>query len=108
MNLRSKELLNASKVRRVLLLLIFIFGVLGLAGALGGGYCDHQLRLAPRVQGPGNDKLILREYKGERRFITVADNDMCRLSVGTSFSGIGAACICAFIYFFLVGGLKEL
>src|ERR1051326_8512343 len=104
MNLPKREFRNADNIRRVLRLLIFTFGVLGIAGALGAGYCDHQLRLAPRIENVKEGEIAPREYKGEQRFVTHTGDVMCSLSIGMTFVGSGAACFFAFLYFFWLGG----
>jgi hypothetical protein len=108
MNLKKKEATNDGKIRRILRLLILTFGVAGIISVFGAGYCDHQLRLAPRNEDLRGRALTLREYKGEARFITSTDAAICSVSTNMSFLGIGAACLCAFAYFFLAGGRKDL
>jgi len=108
MNQHMKEATNDRRIRRILRLLILTFGVVGIISVFAAGYCDHQLRIAPRTEDLRGGALALREYKGEKRFITNADNTICSISTNMTFLGIGAACLCAFAYFFLAGGRKDL
>jgi hypothetical protein len=108
MNLQNEESTSCGKIRRILQLLMQTFGVLGIIGVFGAGYCDHQLRLAPLKENVREGALTLREYKGQVRFITITDDTICSVLTNMAFFGIGAACVCAFAFFFLVGGRKEL
>jgi hypothetical protein len=108
MNQHNDEPTNAKKIRRILGLLASTFGVVGMIGIFGAGYCDHVLRLAPRNEDLRAGALTVREYKGERRFITSADDLMCSVSISMNFLGFGAAGLCTFAYFFLAGGRKDL
>jgi hypothetical protein len=108
MNQRIDETKSKKKIRRILWLLTSTFAVIGMIGIFGMGYCDHQLRLAPNNQDLETEALTVREYKGDRRFITHADDLMCSVSIKMNFLGIGAACLCSFAYFFLAGGRKDL
>ena len=108
MNQHNDEPNSKKTIRRILGSLASTFGVIGMIGVFGVGYCDHELRLAPRNQDPGTGALTAREYKGEKRFITNADDLMCSVSIRMNFLGFGAACVCTFALFFLAGGRKDL
>jgi hypothetical protein len=107
MNQHNDEPTKARRIRRILWLLTSTFSVVGMIGIFGMGYCNHELRFAPHNQDLKTGALTVREYKGDRRFITRADDLTCSVSIKMNFLGIGAACLCSFAYFFLAGGRKD-
>ena len=108
MNKHDVEPTKERKVHRILGLLISTFGLVGMIGIIGAGYCDHELRLAPHNEDLRTGALTIREYKEEKRFISSADDLVCSVSISMNFLGFGAAGLCAFAYFFLAGGRKRL
>jgi hypothetical protein len=79
-----------------------------MIGIFGAGYCDHELRLAPHNEDLKAGAFSAHEFKGERRFITSADDLICSVSTSMNFFGFGAACLCSFVYFFFAGGRRDL
>lgn len=81
--------------------------LVGIAGLFGTGLCDHFVARAPLAPNLASGSTELEDYKGQPRFVTKSEAQVCVGSRAVAVGGIGIGIVLSLVLYFVFGRLPH-
>jgi hypothetical protein len=84
-----------------------LFGLLGIAGLLGAGLCEHVVVQSPSSPDPVTGHTEVENFKGMIRYVTVGTSQLCVASRSLAAGGVGLGVLLGIALYLFFGRLPH-